>query len=150
MPLPPAVPLVLSEGDRKELLGLSRQRSIAQGILLQVNIVLGTAEGRANRLLARDLSTTVTRVLLWRKRFEETGVAGLLRISLAVGVRNRRRLRRRPPSWRRLSGPFRKMQHTGACAPIAASQKVSPATVLRIWKKHKLQPHSAGIVQIQQ
>lgn len=24
---------------------------------------------------------------------------------------------------------------------MAASQKVSPATVLRIWKKHKLQPH---------
>src|SRR5579871_2492283 len=24
---------------------------------------------------------------------------------------------------------------------MAANQKVSPATVLRIWKKHKLQPH---------
>jgi hypothetical protein len=24
---------------------------------------------------------------------------------------------------------------------LATSQKVSPATVLRIWRKHKLQPH---------
>jgi len=24
---------------------------------------------------------------------------------------------------------------------MATNQKVSPATVLRIWKKHKLQPH---------
>jgi hypothetical protein len=44
MPLPPASPLVLSKTDRKELLGLGRQRSIARGILLRVNIVLGAAE----------------------------------------------------------------------------------------------------------
>jgi hypothetical protein len=27
---------------------------------------------------------------------------------------------------------------------MAASQKVSPATVQRIWNKHKLQPHRVG------
>jgi hypothetical protein len=29
---------------------------------------------------------------------------------------------------------------------MAASQKVSPATVQRIWKTHKLQPASSGIL----
>src|SRR4028118_1965341 len=77
MPLPPAPPLALSKADEKELLGLRRQRSIPRGILLRVNIVLGAAEGRANHVLARDLSTTVTTILVWRKRFEETGLVGL-------------------------------------------------------------------------
>ena len=59
MPLPPAPRLAISEADRKELLSLSRQRSIPQGILLRLNIVLGAAEGRANHLLARELSNDV-------------------------------------------------------------------------------------------
>jgi putative transposase len=77
MPLPPAAKLEVAESDRKELLALSRQRSIPQGILLRVKIVLGAAAGRANHLLARELSTTLTTVLLWRKRYEADGLAGL-------------------------------------------------------------------------
>ena len=77
MPLPPAPPLAVMDADRKQLVALSRQRSIPRGILLRVNIILGAAGGRANHLLARDLSTTVTTVLLWRKRYETEGLTGL-------------------------------------------------------------------------
>src|SRR5579862_391004 len=77
MPLPPAPRLTVSDADRKELVSLSRQRSIPRGILLRVNIVLGAADGRANHLLARELATTVTTVLLWRGRYETAGLAGL-------------------------------------------------------------------------
>ena len=77
MPLPPAPPLLIPEGERKQLLALSRQRSIPRGILLRVNIILGAADGRANHFLARDLSTTVTTVLLWRRRYETEGLAEL-------------------------------------------------------------------------
>jgi hypothetical protein len=66
MALPPAPPLAIPEADRKELVALSRQRSIPRGILLRVNIVLG-AERRADHLLARDPFTTVTTVLLGAK-----------------------------------------------------------------------------------
>ena len=75
MPLPPAAPLALTDADRKQLAALSRQRSIPQGILLRVNVVLGAADGQANHVLARDLSTTVTTVLLWRKRYETEGLS---------------------------------------------------------------------------
>ena len=43
-----------------------------------MNIVLGAAKGLANRVLARQLSTSVPTVLLWRKRYEEAGLAGIL------------------------------------------------------------------------
>jgi transposase len=141
MPLPPAPRLAVSDADRKELLSLSRQRSIPQGILLRVNIVLAAAEGRANHLLARELSTTLTTVLLWRSRYETEGLAGLFSD--------------RPRSGRPKLIPAAKeaaiVEATMRTAPkdvthwsvrsMAASQKVSPATVLRIWRKHKLQPH---------
>ncbi len=77
MPLPAAPPLAVADADRKRLVTLSRQRSIPRGILLRVNIILGAAEGRANHLLARELSTTMTTVLLWRERYETEGLAGL-------------------------------------------------------------------------
>jgi transposase len=141
MPLPPAPRLEVSDADRKELLALSRQRSIPRGILLRVSIVLGAAEGRANHVLARELSTTVTTVLLWRNRYEGEGLAGLFSD--------------RPRSGRPKQIPVVKeasiVEATMRTVPrdathwsvraMAASQKVSPATVLRIWKKHKLQPH---------
>ena len=141
MPLPPAPRLTFSDADRKEILSLSRQRSIPRGILLRLNIVLAAAEGRANHLLARELSTTVTTVLLWRSRYETEGLAGLFSD--------------RPRSGRPKQIPAAKeaaiVEATIRTVPkdathwsvrsMAASQKVSPATVLRIWKKHKLQPH---------
>lgn len=63
MPLPAAPLLDVTAADRKQLVTLSRQRSIPRGILLRVNVILGAAEGRANHLLARELSTTMTTVL---------------------------------------------------------------------------------------
>jgi hypothetical protein len=77
MPLPPAPRLEVSDVDRKELTSLSRQQSIPRGILLHVNIVLGAAAGRANRVLGRELCTTLTTVLLWRNRYVAEGLAGL-------------------------------------------------------------------------
>ena len=72
------VGLALSEAERKELVALGRQRSSPRGIVLRINIVLGAAEGLANRVVARKLSTSVPTVLLWRRRFEAEGIAGLL------------------------------------------------------------------------
>ena len=78
MPLPPAPGLVVTNSERKQLLALSRHRSTPRGILLRVNIVLGAAEGVANHVLARNLSTSVPTVLLWRRRYESGGLPGML------------------------------------------------------------------------
>ncbi|HVU48022.1 MAG TPA: IS630 family transposase [Terracidiphilus sp.] len=141
MPLPPAPRLAVSDADRKELLSFSRQRSIPRGILLRVNIVLGAAEGLANHLLARELSTTVTTVLLWRNRYEAEGMPGLFfdrqrsgrpkQISVAKEAAIVEATMRTTPT---------DATHWSVRA-MAARQKVSPATVVRIWKRHKLQPH---------
>ncbi len=141
MPLPAAPQLLLSESERKQLLALSRHRSTPRGIVLRLNIVLGAAEGIANHVLARQLSTSLPTVLLWRRRFDSGGLAAVLEDRPRSG-------RPKQISEQREAAIVEATIRTAprdathwSVRAMAASQKLSPATVQRIWKKHKLQPH---------
>jgi hypothetical protein len=59
-------------------MAISRQRITPRGIVLRINILLGAADGTANRVLARKLSTSVPTGLLWRRRYENDGLPGIL------------------------------------------------------------------------
>jgi transposase len=141
MPLPPAAALAVTSADRKQLVALSRQRSIPQGILLRVNIVLGAAEGEANHVLARKLSTTITTVLLWRNRYEAEGLGGLLEDRPRSGRPKRLSESKEAAIVEATMKTVPRDATHWSVRTMATSQKVSPATVFRIWKKHKLQPH---------
>src|SRR5215217_5140556 len=78
MPLAPAPALAVSDGERRELTQLTSSRNAPQGIALRAKVVLGAADGVANKILARQLSTSVPTVLLWRRRFQEVGLIGIL------------------------------------------------------------------------
>jgi len=141
MPLAAAPKLPLSESERKQLLALSRHRSTPRGIVLRLNIVLGAAEGIANHVLARQLSTSLPTVLLWRRRYESGGLAAVLQDRPRSG-------RPKQISEQREAALVEATIRTTpsdathwSVRTMAASQKLSPATVQRIWKKHKLQPH---------
>jgi transposase len=141
MPLPPAPALIVSESERRQLKAIGGQRSTPRGIVLRIDIVLDAASGIANREIARKRSTSIPTVLLWRKRWTTDGIAGILED--------------RPRSGRPKGISAAKeeaiVNATVRTAPkgathwsvrsMAAAQSVSPATVQRIWKKHKLQPH---------
>src|SRR5579872_283424 len=141
MPLPPAVRLVLDEAERKQLVTFSRHRSTPRGIALRINIVLGAAEGLANRVLARKLSTSVPTVLLWRKRFESEGIAGILEDHPRSGRPKRISAEREAAIVEATMKTTPRDATQWSVRGMAAAQKVSSATVQRIWKKHKLQPH---------
>src|SRR5688500_1833990 len=78
MPLPPAPRLVLTHAAQKRLEAIRQNRNTPRGIVLRANIVLGAAEGIANHVLARNLSTSLPTGLLWRRRYENEGLAGVL------------------------------------------------------------------------
>jgi transposase len=141
MPLPAAVPLILSASERRQLMALSRYRSTPQGILLRINIVLEAAEGLANRAIARKLSTSVPTVLLWRKRYQIDGLKGILSDRARPG----RPKGISPAKESAIVDATMKTKPRNATQwsvrMMAAAQKISPATVQRIWAKHKLQPH---------
>jgi putative transposase len=69
--------IVLSATEREELSDLARSRSAAHGLVRRARIVLGSAEGRSNTAIARELGVSVPCVCLWRGRFLAQGLAGL-------------------------------------------------------------------------
>jgi hypothetical protein len=113
------------------LVALARHRGSPRGIVLRIEIVLGAAQGMANRVLARKPSTSVPTVLLWRKRFESDGTLGFSKAAPEADAPSGSPQSRKPPSWRPPCGRPRKTPRNGACA-LGVAQKVSSATVQRI------------------
>lgn len=141
MPLPPAAKLILTESERKQLKAVSQHRSTPRGILLRVNIVLGAAEGIANHALARKLSTSVPTVLLWRQRYAAGGLSALLEDRARSGRPKQISQEKEAAIVEATMRTVPKDATHWSVRSMAASQNVSPATVQRIWRKHKLQPH---------
>src|SRR6185312_13224568 len=141
MPLPAAARLVLTDSQRNELLAVSRHRSTPRGIVLRVSIVLCAAEGLANRVIARKLSTSVPTVLLWRKRYERAGLEGILEDRPRSGRPKQISAEQEAAIVEATIKTTPKNATHWSVRTMAKSQKVSPATVQRIWNKHRLQPH---------
>ena len=141
MPLAPAPALALSDGERRELRDLTSSRSAPQGIVLRAQIILAAADGVGNKVLARQLSTSLPTVLLWRRRFQQGGVMGILEDRPRSG-------RPKEISAEQEAALIHKTLHSTprnathwSVRMMAREAGLSPATVQRIWSKHHLQPH---------
>lgn len=133
--------LALTAHQRSELVQLTRLPSAPQSIVLRAKIVLGAADGVANKTLAVRLATTRMTVLLWRNRYAAEGLAGILED------------RPRPGRPKEISPEVEAqiVEATRSTKPknathwtvrtMARCQGVSPASVHRIWRAYGLQPH---------
>ena len=79
----------LSPQQRQRLMRLTQGRNVAQKIALRARIILGAGEGKANHRLAQELGISRPTILLWRKRFEQAGVEGLLHDASRPGRRKK-------------------------------------------------------------
>jgi transposase len=141
MPCAPAPALGISDEDRRELLQVIGLRSVPQSVALRARIVLGAANGIGNKVLARQLATTLPTVLLWRGRFQAEGLAGILEDRPRSG-------RPKEITPEQEAALIEKTLHSTPANTthwsvrlMAREQGISPATVQRIWSKHHLQPH---------
>src|SRR5262245_10303385 len=75
----PAPALGVSRQDQEWLETLVRSGQTPQRVALQARMVLGAAQGRPNRALAKELGISRPTLLLWRQRYAEAGVAGRLK-----------------------------------------------------------------------
>src|SRR5216117_3211557 len=137
----PAAALRVSREDQEWLETLVRSGQTPQRVALRARMVLGAAAGRPNHALAKDLGISRPTLLLWRQRYAEAGVAGLLKDAARPG----RKKRIRPEKVEAIVNAT--LQTTPADAThwsvrtLAKRQRVSSATVHRIWQAHNLQPH---------
>jgi transposase len=131
----------LTEREREELLQISKLRSTPQSVALRVRIVLSASEGIANKVLARQLSTTLPTVLLWRARYQAEGLAGILEDRPRSGRPKEISAQQEAALIETTLHRTPKDATHWSVRSMAKTQGVSAATVQRIWKKHHLQPH---------
>ena len=141
MPRAAARSLPLTEREREELLQVSKLQSSPQAIALRVQIVLRATAGIANKVLARQLSTSLPTVLLWRRRYQKEGLAGILEDRPRSGRPREISAEQEAVIVETTLHRTPKDATHWSVRSMAKTQGVSPASVQRIWKKHHLQPH---------
>ncbi len=73
----PKLPLHLSPEQRAQLQGLVQAPSTPQKLVRRARIALLAAEGKDNKQIAAELSTSHVTVGQWRQRVLDLGLAGL-------------------------------------------------------------------------
>ena len=73
-----AEPLLLRAGDQAELERLTRSATVPAAAAQRARIVLLAADGVANYVIAERVGVTRPTVNLWRARYAERGLAGLV------------------------------------------------------------------------
>jgi transposase len=134
--------LILREGDRQRLAELARLPSVPSGLAKRARMVLLAADGMPNAQIARVAGVSRPTVIGWRDRYEQGGIKALddeprsgrpPEISEADVVVATLADDGRPPA--RLG-----ITHWSARF-LAAELGISFASVARIWRKWKIQPH---------
>jgi DNA-binding NarL/FixJ family response regulator len=73
----PAVALTVTAQDRRQLEAIARSQSLPAALSRRAQMILRLADGESNSAVARRHRVSRPTVALWRKRFAESGIAGL-------------------------------------------------------------------------
>jgi transposase len=136
------IEIELTAKDRARLEAVVADRNSPQKHVWRARIVLATADGHGTAEVMRRAGKSKPCVRRWQERFISEGVPGLLR--------DKTRPPRIPPLAQATidrvvestatTEPPREATHWTAAA-MAAAVGISPSSVLRIWRAHKLRPH---------
>jgi transposase-like protein len=77
MPALPAPAIDLTDDERAALMELTRASSVRTSLAQRAKIVLLAGEGTSNTEIAELVGVSRPTVILWRKRFQDQGIAGL-------------------------------------------------------------------------
>jgi len=73
----PATPIVLTDDEKTALTNWVRAGTTQQRLVLRAKIILAAADGKATQDIAAALDQRPATVSKWRKRFAQSGIAGL-------------------------------------------------------------------------
>ena len=145
-----AEPIALSTAQRSDIEALVRSGRTPQRVVTRARIVLASADGTSINAIASDRSVSRPTVYLWRQRFEQAGIAGLLKDAARPG-------RRKAVSPEKVQAIVDATLHTTppdathwSVRTMAKAQGVSPGIVHRIWQAHGLQPHRVETFKLSQ
>ena len=135
--------LLLPEDQRSELQRWLAAMGTPQQVALRSRIVLATADGKTEGVIAAENDVNRKTVRLWRERFRIQGLSGLWEIAPGRG---------RKPTYdssrikavidATLQSKPKGSTHW-SCRTMAAAQGISKSTVSKIWRSHNIKPHRA-------
>jgi transposase len=133
-----AQPVILSEGVRRKLEQQSRGRSTQSRVVLRSRIVLLAAEGLQNKQIAAALKVAPRMAALWRSRFLEHGIEGLLQDAPRPG---RTATISRASLIDKTTRSIPSNATQWSTRTMAREMGISKASVSRIWRASGLKPH---------
>jgi len=133
--------VILSSDETRQLERWSHGRSTPARLVLRSKIVLAAAKGLENRRIARRLRTRQNTVSLWRNRFSDLGIAGIMRDAPRPGRKPKISQKKVDDIVERTLQTKPKGATHWSTRALAKEVGVSRATVHRIWRSHRLQPH---------
>ena len=141
MAFPAAPPLLVRVGDRDELVRLTRSSSVRAGLAQRARIVLLASEGMRNSEIAVRVGVTRPTVNLWRSRYVEAGLAGLVDVDRPGRPRT---VDQRMIITETLRPPPVRLGVTHWSSRLLASRlKLDHVTVTKAWKAFGVQPWRA-------
>jgi putative transposase len=69
--------VVVTETERKQLVSITRSRSLPHSLVRRARIVLMSADARPNQVIAEGCGVSVPTISHWRRCWRERGIAGL-------------------------------------------------------------------------
>jgi transposase len=140
MPSNVAVAIQLSGTERAELEAWTRRRSSAQALALRSRIVLLAAEGLTNTAIGERLGVSRATAAIWRSRFAEHRLDGLLDEPRPGRPRTISDEQVEEVIVRTLETTPKDATHWSTRS-MAREVGLTQSAVLRIWKAFGLQPH---------
>jgi transposase len=135
-----AATIMVTDKQRKTLQRWARGRSTAVRLMQRAKIVLMAAEGKENKDIAETLSVQPSTVGRWRKRFAESGLAGIEKDAPRGG---RRATKQQRWAKRIIETTLHETPPDATHWSIRTLAKhlgVRPNMVYRVWKTHNLKP----------
>jgi transposase len=140
VPSPTAVPIELSDDERLTLEGWTRRRTSAAALSQRARIVLACAAGEGNSEVARRLGVHRNTVALWRRRFSEFRVDGLLDEARPGQPRKITDAKVEEVITKTLESTPKNATHWSTRS-MAVEVGLNQTAVARIWRAFGLQPH---------
>ena len=136
----PIPPLKLSGDVIKQLKTMANSRSLPYAQVRRAQIILMSAQGITNTVIAQKVGLSIRMVGIWRQRFIDQGLMGLYDQPKPGAPRSisdeqvaeliKKTLKKKP-----------KGSTHWSCRSIAKETNLSKSTVQRIWNAFNIQPH---------
>jgi transposase len=136
-----AVQVVLSIEEREELERLAAGRRFPARVVERAGIVLLAAEGKQDREIARVFGVSRRTVSLWRHRFVEKRIPGILKDAPRSGRRRRIGSKLIAEIIRKTTQETPTGRTHWSTRSLAKVMGLSPSTIGRVWRSHGLKPH---------